>query len=74
MVIGIYFCVTADILKKSFTEMFLEKSSTNHMNFVQIADSDCLPYRKAKFLKKILKNLLLRSHKGDKAESLGKCS
>ena len=27
--IGIYFCVTADILKKSFTEMFLEYSSTN---------------------------------------------
>ena len=44
--IGIYFCVTADILKKSFTEMFLEKSSTNHMNFVQITDFDWLPWQR----------------------------
>ena len=35
---GIYFCVTADILTKSFTKMFLEWSSTNHMNFVKITD------------------------------------
>ena len=36
--ISIYFCVTTVILKK-VTEMFLEfKSTTNHMNFVQITD------------------------------------
>ena len=41
--IGIYFYVTADILKKVLTEMCL--SSTNHMNFVQIADFDWLPWQ-----------------------------
>ena len=38
-----------------------------HMNFVQIADFDWLPWPlKGKFLKKIFKNLLLKSHKGMK--------
>ena len=73
--IGIYFCVTADVLKKSFTEMFLEKSFTNHMNFVQsLILIGCHGNRKAKFFKKILKNLLLRIHKGHEAETLHKCS
>ena len=40
--IGIYFCVTAD---KRFTEMFLEDSSTDHMNFVQITDFDWWPWQ-----------------------------
>ena len=43
--IGIYFCVTAGILKKGLTEMFLVLSSTNHMNFVQLADFDWLPWQ-----------------------------
>ena len=43
--------------------MCLEWSSTNHMNFVQTAEFDWLPCKK-----KIFKNLLLRSHKGDEAE------
>ena len=30
---------------KSFTEMFLESSSTNHMNFVQIVDFYWLPWQ-----------------------------
>ena len=43
--IGIYFCVIADISKKGVTEMFLGKSSTNYMNFVQIADFDWLSWQ-----------------------------
>ena len=31
------------IFDESFTEMFLEESCTNHMNFVRITDFDCLP-------------------------------
>ena len=41
--IGIYFCVTADILTKVL--QFLEKSSTNDMNFVQIVNFDWLPWQ-----------------------------
>ena len=33
----------------------------------------CHDNRNVKFSKKIFKNLLLRSHKGDKAETLHKC-
>ena len=69
--IGIYFCDTADILTKVLQKRFW---STNHMNFVQIADFDCHGNRKTKFSKKIFKILLLRSHKGDEAETLRKCS
>ena len=45
------------------------------MNFVQIVDFDWLPWqRKCEiFEKQIFKNLLLRSHKGDEAETLHKC-
>ena len=44
------------------------------MNFVQMVDFDWLPGQpKCKFLKKIFKNFLLRSHKGDEAETLHKC-
>ena len=47
------------------------------MNFVQIADFDWLPWQpKAKFSRENnqkIKNLLLRSHKGDEAETLHKC-
>ena len=53
---------------KSFTEMFLKKSSTKRIIFVQTSEFD-----KAKFEKRIFKNHLLRSYKGDKAETLCKC-
>ena len=44
--IAIYLCVAADILTKcDKTEMFLEYSSTNHMNFVQITDFDWWPWQ-----------------------------
>ena len=46
-----------------------------HMNFVQITEFDWLPWQQeGKFSKKIFKNLLLRSHKGDEAETLHTCS
>ena len=55
---------------KSFTEMFLEYS-TKPINFVQIAVLiDCHGNRKAKFVKKILKNHFLWSHWADEAETL----
>ena len=60
---------------KRFTEMFLDKSSASRMNFVQIADYDWLPWQQKGYIfEKIFKNLLLRSHKGDEAEILHKCS
>ena len=37
--IGIYFFD----FDKMFTEMFLEYSSSNHMNFIKITDFDWLP-------------------------------
>ena len=65
--IDIYFCVTADILKTSFTEMFLEQSSTNLMNFVQIADFDWLPWQpKGKFSNKYSKMFFSEAIRGIK--------
>ena len=64
--IGIYFCVTADILTKD-----LQKCSLNLSKSLILIG--CHGNRNVKFLKKILKNLLLRSHKGDEAETLHKC-
>ena len=67
--IGIYFCVTADILTK-----VLQKCSwTSPLPTICILIG-CHANRKAKFKKKIFKNLLLRSRdKGDEAETLHKC-
>ena len=46
-----------------------------HMNFVQIAEFDWLPWQhKGLVFKKIFKNLLLRSRKRDEAETLHTCS
>ena len=67
--IGSYFCVTADILKEVLQKCFLSSPLPIHMNFVQIADFDWLNLQK-----KIFRNLPLRSHKGDEAETLHKCS
>ena len=44
------------------------------MNFVQIAEFDWLPWQQRVNFRKILKNLLLRSRKGDEAETLHTCS
>ena len=72
--LGIYFCVTADILTK-----VLQKCSwSSPLPTIWILSKSliligCHATRTPKFLKKIFKNLLLRSHKGDEAETLHKC-
>ena len=53
---GIYFCVTADVLKTVYRNV-----------------SGVVLYQPYEFSKK-KKNLLLRSHKLDEAETLHKCS
>ena len=48
-----------------------------HMNFVQIAEFDWLPWQnkaRVNFSKKKFKNFLLRSCNGDEAETLHTCS
>ena len=46
-----------------------------HVNFVQIAEFDWLPWQhKGYIFEKIIKNLLLRSRKGVEAETLHTCS
>ena len=58
----------------SFSEMFFGYS-TKHMNFFQTAEFDWFAWQpKCKICEKILKNHLLRSHNGDEAETLQKCS
>ena len=70
MEIGICCYLTA-YFDKSFTEMFLELSSTKYINFVQTAEFARLPWQPNGYIcENILKNHLLRSHKGDEAETL----
>ena len=73
--IGIYFGVTADILSKVLQKCFwispLPTTSILAKSLIMIG---CHGNRKAKVSNKILKNLLLRSHKGDETETLHKCS
>ena len=72
--IGIYFCVTADILTK-----VLQKCSwSSPLQTIWIWSKLLILIggygnRNVKFSKKKLKNLPLRSHKGDEAETLHKC-
>ena len=57
-----------------FTEMFIELSSTFHMTFVQIGVFDWLPGRqKGSIFEKTFKNLLLRNHMEDVAETWHTC-
>ena len=54
--------------------MFIEKSSTFRATFVQIGEFDWLSARqKGSFFVKMFKNLLLRNHKGDEAETWHTC-
>ena len=73
--IGIYFCVTADILKKVLQKCYWSSPLLTiwilFKSLILIGDHG---NQKAKFSKKIFKNLLLRSRKGDEAETLHKCS
>ena len=54
--------------------MFIELSSTFHMTFVQIGEFDWLSGRqKGSIFVKMFKNLLLRNHMGDEAETWHTC-
>ena len=54
--------------------MYIEKSSTFHTTFVQIVEFDLLSGRqKGLIFVKMFKNLLLRNHKGDEAETWHTC-
>ena len=73
--IGIYCCLTADMLIKNLQKCSLSSLLPNiwilskPLNLI-----GCHGNRNIKFAKKIFKNHLLRSHKGDEAETLQKCS
>ena len=57
-----------------FTEMFIELSSTFHMTFVQIGAFDWLSGRqKGSIFVKMFKDLLLRNHMEDEAETWHTC-
>ena len=57
-----------------FTEMVIEWSSMFHMTFVQIGEFDWLSGRqKGSIFVKMFKNLLLRNHIEDEAETLHTC-
>ena len=54
--------------------MFIELFSTFHLTFVQIGEFDWLPGRqKGSIFVKMFKNLLLRNHMGDEAETWHTC-
>ena len=72
--IGIYFSVSADILTKVLQKISWSRPlPTIFILSKSLFLIGCHANRKAKFSKKIFKKLLLRSHKGDEAESLHKC-
>ena len=73
MDIGIYFCVTADIL----TKVLLKCSLSTPLSTICILSKSliligCHATKRLNFSKKLFKNFLLRSHKGDEAETLHK--
>ena len=68
------FSVSLGIFGKKFTEMFIELSSKFHTTFVQMGGFDWLSGRqKGSIFVKMFKNLLLRNHKGDEAETWHTC-
>ena len=69
-----FFCLTG-IIWNFFTEMFIELSSTFYMTFVQIGEFDWLLGRqKGSIFVKMFKNLFLRNHIWDEAETWHTCS
>ena len=69
-----FFCLIGDIWKKKITKMIIEWSSTFHTTFVQIGEFDLLSARqKGSIFVKMFKNLLLRNHKWDEAETWHTC-
>ena len=72
---GIYFCVTADVLKKVFQKCFWSSPlPTIWILSKSLILIGCHGNRKAYFFLKTFKNLFHSSHKGDEAETLYKCS
>ena len=68
--ICIFFSLSMEIFGFFFTEMFIEWSSTFHTTFVQIGVFDWMSWRqKGSIFVKMFKNLLLRNHKEDEAET-----
>ena len=72
--IGIYFCVTADIL----TNVLQKCSWSSPLQIIWFLSKSliligCHGNLNVKFSEKIFKNLLLRRHTGDEAETLHKC-
>ena len=71
--ICIFFVLNGDIWI-FFTEMVIETSSTFRIFFVQIGAFDWLSGRqKGSIFVKMFKNLLLRNHKEDEAETWHTC-
>ena len=71
----IYYYLIADIFTKILQKCSFSSSLPNILNFVQTAEFDLLSWQPKGWIRvKILKNQLLRSHKGDEAETLQKCS
>ena len=69
------FSVSLGIFGFFFTEMYIELSSTFHTTFVQIGEFDWLSARqKGSIFVKMFKNLLLRNHEWDEAETWHTCS
>ena len=69
-----FFCLIRDILIFFFTEMLIEYSSTFHTTFVEIGEFDWLLARqKGSTFVKMFKNLLLRNHTEDEAETWQTC-
>ena len=69
-----FFCLIGDIWIFIFTEMFIDKSSTFHMTFVKIGEFDwLLGWQKGSIFVKMFKNLLLRNHIWDEAETWHTC-
>ena len=69
-----FFSVSMEIFGIFFTEMFIEWSSMFHITFVQIGVFDWLSGRqKASIFIKMFKNLLLRNHMKDEAETWHTC-
>ena len=73
--IGLYCYVTANILTIILQKCFLSSPLPN-ISFLakHLTLFGCHSNQNAKFEKQILKDHLLRSHKGDKAEILQECS
>ena len=69
--IDIFFCFKRSIWI-FVIEIILEQSSVSRINFVQIAESDCLPgrHKEQTIFCKILNTLLLKNHKRGEANTL----